>query len=306
MKITAIIPAYNVEKYIQRSIDSVLNQTYKPFEILVIDDGSTDNTTNLIQAYGNKVTYLFKENGGASSARNLGIIEAQGDWIAFLDSDDEWIETHLENFVQTIAKKKDLMWYGAPVRHIDQETGKKLLDYNIKFKKRFKNKPYFEDYLSAIPPLGFFSTPTMIIKKEVFCKVRLFDINKKNGQDRDMWFRIGLHYPSIGYMGVIGAIVYKRRNSLSKNKSFDVENSIKRYLEYENLAKSLGDDYLKRAEPRLKNWITRMLKSCISRGDYNSIMRIKEEMGFYLSLRYNLLIKILLKFPITLRIIAEN
>ncbi|HOI79251.1 glycosyltransferase family 2 protein [Petrimonas sulfuriphila] len=303
MKITAVIPAYNVEKYIQRSINSVLNQTYKAFEVLVVDDGSTDNTAKLIQAYGSKVTYLYKENGGASSARNLGIIKAQGDWIAFLDSDDEWIETHLENFVQTVARKKDLMWYGAPVKHVDQETGRMLFDYNGKFRKEFINRPYFNDYLSALPPLGFFSTPTMIIKKEIFHKVQFFDINKKNGQDRNMWLRIGLHYPTIGYTGQTGAIVYKRRNSISRNKKFSTDDFIERYLDYEDMIRSLGEDYLKRATPRLQDWIIRKLKECILMNDYQSIVKLKDTLGHYFPFRYKIIVNTLLRFTFLFKVV---
>ncbi len=87
--VSVVIPAYNAEKYIGRAIDSVLAQTRQPDEIIVVDDGSTDNTPNAIKSYGSKVYYIHQENGGASVARNTGIEAAKSEWIAFLDADDE-------------------------------------------------------------------------------------------------------------------------------------------------------------------------------------------------------------------------
>ena len=98
MKISVIIPTYNRKKYIKRAIDSVIRQSYKPFEIIVIDDGSTDGTYELIKkSYSSSQISLEKQiNNGVSSARNKGVKLANGDWIAFLDSDDEWFKDKLE------------------------------------------------------------------------------------------------------------------------------------------------------------------------------------------------------------------
>jgi len=121
LKISVVIPAYNSEAFIERSINSVLRQTYTPEQIIVVDDGSKDQTFKVIEKFGEKVCYKYKDNGGEASARNFGIAYSECNWIAFLDSDDEWISTHLENFVQTISQKPDLMWYGAPIRHINEK-----------------------------------------------------------------------------------------------------------------------------------------------------------------------------------------
>ena len=90
--ISVIIPTYTREKFVTKAIDSVLKQSFRDYEIIVIDDGSTDNTREILKAYANKIKYIYQENSGVSSARNVGIQAARGLWISFLDSDDEWNE----------------------------------------------------------------------------------------------------------------------------------------------------------------------------------------------------------------------
>src|SRR5690349_3602213 len=89
-KVSVIIPTYNRAQFIARAVDSVLEQTYKDFEIIVIDDGSSDNTQEILKAYEGKIRYVYQQNKGISAARNRGIQEAKGEYIAFLDSDDVW------------------------------------------------------------------------------------------------------------------------------------------------------------------------------------------------------------------------
>lgn len=100
--ISTIIPSYNSREYIKHCVDSVLDQTIKSFEVIVVDDGSTDKTKEILTEYisQNKITYIKKENKGPASARNLGIKNANGDYIAFLDADDIWEKTKLQKQLQ--------------------------------------------------------------------------------------------------------------------------------------------------------------------------------------------------------------
>ena len=111
MKISVIIPVYNVEKYLKRCLDSVINQTYKNLEIILIDDGSTDKSGNICDEYAAKdkrIIVIHKENGGLSDARNKGLDICTGDYISFIDSDD-WIENGFYEYVVNNVKDNDLL-----------------------------------------------------------------------------------------------------------------------------------------------------------------------------------------------------
>ena len=97
MNISVIIPTFNRKKNLDRTINSVLNQTFQPFEIIVVDDGSTDGTKEWVPYYYPNIKYIYQSNAGVRAARNKGINIAKGDWLAFLDSDDEWFPKSLKN-----------------------------------------------------------------------------------------------------------------------------------------------------------------------------------------------------------------
>ena len=109
-KVSIIVPVYNVEKYIDKCLDSLVNQTLKDIQIIIVNDGSKDDSIKIIkeyqEKYGNKIKYLEKENGGLSDARNYGIPYAEGEYIAFLDSDD-YIEKNAYEEMYNIAKKEE-------------------------------------------------------------------------------------------------------------------------------------------------------------------------------------------------------
>lgn len=112
IKISVVIPAYNREKTIEKCLESVMNQTYSPYEIIVVDDGSTDNTIQKIEMQNCEIIKVLKQNHkGAQAARNYGIREAKGDYIAFLDSDDEWLPDKLEIQTQYLKNRKDVVVY---------------------------------------------------------------------------------------------------------------------------------------------------------------------------------------------------
>jgi glycosyltransferase involved in cell wall biosynthesis len=99
--ISCIVPVFNGEKYLGEALDSILKQTYRPLEIIVADDGSTDGTTAVTARYGKQIRYLRQDNAGASTARNFGLNAARGEFVAFLDADDLW---HLEKLERQMAR----------------------------------------------------------------------------------------------------------------------------------------------------------------------------------------------------------
>jgi len=94
--ISCVVPVFNGERYLKETLDSILAQTYQPVEILVVDDGSTDDTAGLVSRYGQRVRYLWQANAGEAAARNLGLTAAHGEFVAFLDADDLWHSQKLE------------------------------------------------------------------------------------------------------------------------------------------------------------------------------------------------------------------
>jgi len=305
IKISVIIPAYNVEKYINRSINSVLNQSFKPFEIIIVDDGSTDDTKKILEKFNDKIVYIYQENSGSSSARNLGIAKAKGDWIAFLDSDDEWVATHLENFAKTLNLFPNVNWYGAPFRMLDEKTKETLFQAKKGHLKENGCHIFFEDYMAAFPPKAYLSSPTMIIKKAIFDNVGGFNVTKKTAVDVDMWFRIALKYPQIGYSYKEGAIVYRRDFSLSTSKKWNPNQSIERFLECEKLAKDQSEAALQRAEPRIMYWVVKLLRSTLSVNDKKTLKTIKKYYFKRLSIKYRITLLTGIYFPFIFQIIKR-
>lgn len=131
--ISVIIPVYNVEKYLSRCIESVLGQTYTNFEIILVDDGSTDNCPNICDEYAskdNRIKVIHKNNGGVSSARNIGILQSSGTWICFLDSDDWWDKEFLAQLINPLTDYNyDISCCGIAFEHIDKLYVMKFDDF---------------------------------------------------------------------------------------------------------------------------------------------------------------------------------
>ena len=197
--ISVIIPAYNSEKYIKRCLDSVLGQTRQADEIILVDDGSTDGTAQIIKGYGEKVKYIYQENAGSGAARNKGIETALCEWIAFLDSDDQWLDKKLQVQIEHLQRNPDLMWsYGNFYRAFGEE--KNLAHKDEKIKRHLTSQERFADYLTAYSNGLYTWTGTLIVKREVFDKLGLFRTDYPSGQDTDMWFRIAFDRPQVGYV----------------------------------------------------------------------------------------------------------
>ena len=148
--ISVIITTFNNEKYLRGAIQSVLRQTYKPYEVIVVDDGSKDNTRSIITEFDGKIRYLFQENRGPSAARNLGIGEAKCEFIAFLDADDVWDENKLQLQLEQICNSDTVGLVTCDRKELlpDGKTQIKKIDVNIKdmnsFLKNFTMKNYLE------------------------------------------------------------------------------------------------------------------------------------------------------------------
>src|SRR3989339_57767 len=183
-EVSVVIPSFNYATYTAQAVESVLAQTFCDFEIIVVDDGSTDGTRDAMRNFGDKIYYIYKENGGVSSARNLGIKVAKGKYIAFLDCDDLWLSNKLEESLKGFMDEDVGLVY----------TNIFLIDFAGEIISENKCSG-FSGYVSKRLLLSnFINNPTVIVKKECFSSVGFFDEKMFCAADWDMWLRISEHY----------------------------------------------------------------------------------------------------------------
>ncbi len=190
-EVSIIIPTYNRAHLIKRAIQSVLNQTYQNFEIIVVDDGSTDNTEEEVKNLNNqKIRYIrYNENKGAASARNTGIKVSRGEYIAFQDSDDEWFPNKL--------KRQMEVFKNAPLEVGVVYTGGWLIKNNERIYRPLFTTKQREGYIYKEllkGKGGFIAAPLAIVKKECFNRVGMFDERFSPLEDWELWFRISRYY----------------------------------------------------------------------------------------------------------------
>jgi len=186
LEISVVIPTYNRVEILSRAIQSVLNQTSQPMEILVIDDGSTDETVSKIAMEFPKVQILSQENRGVSAARNLGIRHAKSEWIAFLDSDDEWLPNKIEMQKQEMHYHKNIK-----ICHTDEIW----IRNGVRVNPMKKHQKFGGEIYSKCLPLCVISPSSVLIHKSIFDNVGLFDESFLACEDYELWLRICARYP---------------------------------------------------------------------------------------------------------------
>ncbi len=198
MKVSVIIPTYNRADYIVRAINSVLAQTYRNYEIIVVDDGSTDETRALLEPYANYVNYVYQDNAGPAAARNKGISLAKGEWLAFLDSDDTWLPNKLEvQLLQCINLGADLCFHDLS---ISNSNGENIVSWNEYIHKRPRGVPALktaivQDVYQRMMTTGYlFLTTTFMIKRSVLFDERFFNKDFRTSEDLELYFRLAVRY----------------------------------------------------------------------------------------------------------------
>lgn len=184
-KVSIIIPTHNREKFIDETIQSVLDQTYKDFEIIVVDDGSTDGTKQKLEKFNSKIKLIEQSNLERAQARNNGVKNSNGVYIAFLDSDDLWLNNKLEKQIALLDTNKDLvLTYGQSLRINEQGQRTKP----VKRQKEGYSGNIFEKLL--LRNLVVSATP--IIRRETFEKTTGFDSKYIPYEDWEFWLRLSL------------------------------------------------------------------------------------------------------------------
>ena len=184
--VSVIIPTYNRGWIVKEAIDSVLDQDFSDYELIVVDDGSDDNTREILGAYGTAITVLQQPNRGVSAARNRGIAAAAGGLIAFLDSDDLWLPGKLKTQVKFFEENAD-----AVVNQTQEIWIRNGIRVNPKKRHHKFSGMIFERSLA----LCLVSPSAVMIKKSLFEAVGVFDENLPACEDYDLWLRISCRYP---------------------------------------------------------------------------------------------------------------
>jgi len=185
-KVSVIIPAYNRAYSLREAIDSVLSQSYNDLELIVVDDGSTDETQEIVSSYIPKLAYIYQERQGVSAARNKGIACAHGDYLAFLDSDDLWLKDKLNLQMKFMESRPE-----ALICYTEEIWIRKGVRVNPMKKHRKYSGMIFEHCL----PLCIVSPSSVLIAHSLLEKTGEFDEELEACEDYDLWLRISAQYP---------------------------------------------------------------------------------------------------------------
>jgi len=197
IRFSVILPLYNKANYVRKSIESILEQTYKEFEIVVVNDGSTDNSIEVVSQFDDSRIQIFtKENGGVSAARNYGIEKAQYEYIAFLDADDLWLPDYLETIKGMIEQYPQAGLYATTYTTIDS-LGNKCSRTSSKLSPG--ETLFVKDYCKSIITGEIYQigTDSVCVKKEFFNITGGFRVGIKRGEDIDMWLRLSFVSPVV-------------------------------------------------------------------------------------------------------------
>ena len=185
MKISVVIPTYNRIALVERAIDSVLRQSIKPFDIIVVDDGSDDGTSEMIQKKYRSINLVQQQNSGVSAARNNGIKHAKGDCISLLDSDDEWTEKKLENQANRLIKNPDYHFC---------HTNEIWIRNGVRVNQKKRHQKYGGYIFDKCLDICRISPSSTLFKKNILEHVGWFDNHLPVCEDYDLWLRITADY----------------------------------------------------------------------------------------------------------------
>jgi glycosyltransferase involved in cell wall biosynthesis len=269
---SVIIPAYNRKDFLKSAVDSVLKQSYGDFELIIVDDGSDDGTDQLICGYEDlRINYVFQKHSGVSKARNRGLSEAQGNYIAFLDSDDRWLSKKLEVIANAIAENPEYYIY-----HTQEKWYRNGRHLNHMKKHSKKSGHIFDSCLKMCS----ISISTAVVKREIFDEIGVFDENLTVCEDYDFWIRASWQYPVLLIDRVLTLKEGGHEDQLSSMywgmDRFRIK-SICKLLDNENLSK----EHYNTAYKELRNKCGIYANGCFKRGKENEGNRYLEIISEY-------------------------
>jgi glycosyltransferase involved in cell wall biosynthesis len=291
---SVVIPLYNKEDFVEQTINSLLNQLYTDFEVIIVNDGSTDNSLKKTESLiDDRFKIINQENLGASHARNRGIRQASGKYIALLDADDYWYDNHLlelKKLIETFPKS-GLFCNNYEINYNEKFTKPATFNFNHN-----NESLIIEDYFSGSIINSVAWTSSVAFKKEVFNKVGKFNLELRTGQDIDLWIRFALYF-NIAF----NPIITMRYHNLNTNSLSKIEYNKDRY----SLINNYNVEEQKNASLKLYLDINRYAVAlrCKMNNDKKLYKKLIREIDYK---NLNLKQKILLKTPlIILRLSKE-
>jgi glycosyltransferase involved in cell wall biosynthesis len=271
-KVSVIIPSYNRISFLKEAIDSVLRQGFEDFELIVVDDGSTDGTAEEVPRYGGRVKLLRNpENRGVSAARNRGLLQARGKYIAFLDSDDLWVKGKLKMQVEFLDENPHY-----PICYTDEIWIRKGKRVNPMLKHAKYSGWVFEKCL----PLCTISPSSAMMRKTLFSKVGLFDEALPVCEDYDLWLRVSARFP---IFFINRKLIIKRGGHADQLSQRSWGNDRYRVIALE---KMLSEPYITADERgmilgEMKKKCEILAKGFLKRGNETEALRYREIMSRY-------------------------
>ncbi len=254
--VSVIIPTFNSSQFISTAIKSVLKQSYSNFEILVVDDGSTDNTADILREYSDQIIYIYKPNGGPASARNIGIKRSAGEYIAFLDADDFWLPNRLAIQVNYLKENPNIALVHSNTWIL--ENGNEPYPAFINYKPpsgRVFEELFLNNHINLL---------TVMLRRSFFDIANGFDEAKDliGFEDYDLWLRIALEYP-IAYLDKIVSIYRIHNDNISNEinsiyKSLFILNKFSMMEQF--LQKSFQILFIEKKNRVFLRWALRMME----------------------------------------------
>jgi len=256
--VSVVIPTYNYGRFLAEAIESSLGQTEKPLEVIVVDDGSTDNTDEVARSFGDHVRYIRQENLGVCAARNRGVAESRGELVAFSDADDSWVATKLEKQTALFDVDPEIGLVHCGMRDFDGETGEQG-----ELQMAGKDGWVADDLLLWEEPVIVGPGGTIMVSRKAFDDVGGFDTRLKVGEDWDFCYRVARQY-KVGFVRE-PLVNYRSHHAAAHHNVREMERGMKLFYEK---AFANGGDVLRLKNRALGNFHRVIAGSYFQAGDY--------------------------------------
>jgi glycosyltransferase involved in cell wall biosynthesis len=272
--VTALVPTYNNDRYICETVESVLAQTYPIHEIIVVDDGSTDRTGEVLAPYAGRIHYVRQANAGAPTARNTGLALATGQWVALLDSDDLWVANKTQLQIEYALRNPSCSAVYSDMKTFDS-TG--IIEESVKVSRNLtmpSGRIFPQLFAETL-----FQTSSLIIRKSCIDQIGSFDTTLRMGEDYEFFLRLAQHY-EFGYVDQPLVLYRQHPRQLTRTGQQQPEQpweflALKKIIDqYPEVYEQLGREHI---HHRLSASYFALGYACLEEGDYKNARRLIRE-----------------------------